>query len=108
MPEIKKKSAFSRAMMNTNEWLMGYAKFMCNFSNKGRLKIYRKLAALLRNRFSLMNALDMIYNGLSDEGQSPNEPMAIAIASCCSIATSCHFAILFASLSAFVYFCVLF
>ncbi len=79
MPEIKKKSAFSRAMMNTNEWLMGYAKFMCNFSNKGRLKIYRKLAALLRNRFSLMNALDMIYNGLSDEGQSPNEPMAIAV-----------------------------
>ena len=79
MPEIKKISAFNKAMTNTNNWLMGYAKFMCNFSNKGRLKIYRKLAALLRNRFSLMNALDMIYNGLSDEGQSPSEPMAIAV-----------------------------
>lgn len=79
MPEIQKKSVFNRAMMNSNKWLTGYAKFMCNFSNKGRLKVYRKLAALLRNRFSLMNSLDMIYNGISDEGRNPNEPMAIAI-----------------------------
>ncbi|MBP5215412.1 MAG: type II secretion system F family protein [Alphaproteobacteria bacterium] len=81
MPEIKKKSAFARAMKNTNQWTLSYAKFMCNLSNKGRLKIYRKLAALLRNRFSLMNSLDMIYNGLSDEGAHPNEPMAIAVSS---------------------------
>lgn len=79
MPEIKKRSAFNRAMMNTGGWMRGYAKFICNLSNKGRLKIYRKLAALLRNRFSLMNSLDMIYNGITDDGQNPNEPMAIAI-----------------------------
>lgn len=79
MPEIKKRSAFARAMTHQNSWQQTYAKFMCNFSNKGRLKIYRKLAALLRNRFSLMNALDMIYNGLSDEGKHPNDPMAIAV-----------------------------
>ena len=64
MPKIEKRSAFNRAMATTNKWMMAYAKFMCNLSNKGRLKIYRKLAALLRNRFSLMNALDMIYNGI--------------------------------------------
>lgn len=81
MPEIKKRSAFTRAMKNTNQWVLTYAKFMCNFSNKGRLKVYRKLAALLRNRFSLMNSLDMIYNGLSEEGSHPNEPMAIAVSS---------------------------
>ena len=79
MPEIKKQSAFSKAMKNSNKWLLNYAKVMCNISNKKRLKIYRKLAALLRNRFSLMNALDMIYNGLSEEGRHPNEPMAIAV-----------------------------
>jgi type II secretory pathway component PulF len=79
MPEIKKRSAFNRAMGTTNKWMLTYAKFMCNMSNKGRLKIYRKLASLLRNRFSLMNALDMIYNSISDEGKHPNEPMAIAI-----------------------------
>ena len=79
MPEIKKQSAFNKAMRNTNQWLLTYAKIMCNLSNKKRLKIYRKLAALLRNRFSLMNALDMVYNGISEEGRKPNDPMAIAI-----------------------------
>ncbi len=79
MPEIKRRSAFNRAMGTTNKWMLTYAKFMCNMSNKGRLKIYRKLAALLRNRFSLMNSLDMIYNGISEDGSHPNEPMAIAI-----------------------------
>ena len=79
MPEIKKQSAFNRAMRNNNEWLVSYAKIMCSLSNTARLKIYRKLAALLRNRFSLMNALDMIYNGLSDDGKNPSAPMAIAV-----------------------------
>ncbi len=79
MPEIKKQSAFNKAMRNTNQWLLTYAKIICNLSNQKRLKIYRKLAALLRNRFSLMNALDMVYNGISEEGRKPNDPMAIAI-----------------------------
>ena len=79
MPEVKKQSAFNKAMRNSNQWLMSYAKIMCSLSNKSRLKRYSKLAALLRNRFSLMNALDMIYNGLSDDGKHPSEPMAIAV-----------------------------
>lgn len=81
MPEIKKQNAFDKAMAQTNKWIVGYAKLMCNLSNSRRLKLYRKLAALLRNRFSLMNSLDMIYNGLSEEGRKPNEPMAIAVSS---------------------------
>lgn len=79
MPEIKKQSAFNKAMRNNNNWEVYYAKIMCAFSSTGRLKIYRKLAALLRNRFSLMNALDMIYNGLSEDGKHPNEPLAVAV-----------------------------
>lgn len=79
MPEVKKQSAFNKAMRNNNQWVLTYAKIMCNLSNKKRLKIYRKLAALLRNRFSLMNSLDMIYNGLSEEGKHPNDPMAVAV-----------------------------
>lgn len=80
MPEIKRQSAFVKAMRtSTNKYITAFAKFVCGMSNKKRLKIYRKLAALLRNRFSLMNALDMVYNGLSDDGKSPYEPMAIAV-----------------------------
>ncbi len=81
MPEVKKQSAFNKAMRSNNKWLTTYAKIMCSISNKNRLKIYRKLAALLRNRFSLMNSLDMIYNGLSDDGKHPSDPMAIAVSS---------------------------
>ena len=81
MPEVKKQSAFNKAMQNSNDWVLTYAKIMCNLSNKNRLKIYRKLAALLRNRFSLMNALDMIYSGLTEEGAHPNDPMGIAVSS---------------------------
>lgn len=79
MPEVKKQSAFNKAMRSNNKWLLTYAKIICNLSNKKRLKIYRKLSALLRNRFSLMNALDMIYSGISEEGRKPNDPMAVAV-----------------------------
>ena len=58
-----------------------YAQIICLSSNKTRLKIYRKLASLMANRFSLMDALDLLYNGASDNGKNPYEPMAIAIVS---------------------------
>ena len=76
----KKKTGFNKAMRSLNSIEVYYAKMICNFSNETRLKIYRKLASLLRNRFSLMNALDLIHNGASNGGKNPNEPMAIAIA----------------------------
>lgn len=58
-----------------------YAQMFCIMSNKTRLKIYRKLASLMANRFSLMDGLDLLYNGASDNGKKPFEPMAIAITS---------------------------
>ena len=57
-----------------------YAKFMTRLSQADRLRIYRKLAALLRNRFSLMDALERIQNIESDNGKNPDETMAVAIA----------------------------
>lgn len=57
-----------------------YARMIIQFSNKERLKMYRKIASLMRNRFSLMNALDMLHDGVSNGGKNPGEPMAIAIA----------------------------
>ncbi|MBP5352165.1 MAG: type II secretion system F family protein, partial [Alphaproteobacteria bacterium] len=58
-----------------------YAQIICLSSNKARLKIYRKLASLMANRFSLMDALDLLYSSASDNGRKPYEPMAIAIVS---------------------------
>ena len=58
-----------------------YAQMICIMSNKTRLKIYRKLASLMANRFSLMDGLDLLYQGASDNGKNPYEPMAIAITS---------------------------
>ena len=58
-----------------------YAQIICLCSNKTRLKLYRKLASLMANRFSLMDGLDMLYQGVSDNGKNPYEPMAIAITS---------------------------
>lgn len=58
-----------------------YAQMICRSSDKVRLKLYRKLASLMANRFSLMDALELLYNGASDNGKKPYEPMAIAIVS---------------------------
>jgi type II secretory pathway component PulF len=49
-------------------------------SSSARLKIYRKIASLMANRFSLVNALDMLHDGVSNGGKNPSEPMAIAMA----------------------------
>jgi len=81
MPEKKKRSRFNKAMRSLGSIETFYAKIICNLSNGGRLKIYRKIASLLRNRFSLMDALDMLYDGLTNGGKHTGEPMAIALAS---------------------------
>ena len=80
--DSKRRSAsMARAMKQLNAIEVYYAKMICNFSTQTRLKIYRKIASLMRNRFSLMNALDMLHDGASNGGKNPDEPMAIAIAS---------------------------
>ena len=81
--KIKKKAkakSMQRAMMKLNAIEEYYAKMIIVFSNKVRLKLYRKIASLMKNRFSLMDALDMLYDGASNGGKNPGEPLAIAIA----------------------------
>ncbi|MCK5296753.1 MAG: hypothetical protein KAJ75_07660, partial [Alphaproteobacteria bacterium] len=56
-----------------------YARILCGMNGGSRLKIYKKLASLLRNRFSLMDALDRIYGIVTNNGKNTKEPMAIAI-----------------------------
>ncbi len=79
----KKKSSKSlqQAMRKFNAAEEYYAKFMIAFAGKTRLKLYRKIASLMRNRFSLMDALDMLHDSASNGGKNPGEPLAIAIAS---------------------------
>ncbi len=81
--EGKKKTSRSlqQAMRKFNTAEEYYAKFMIAFAGKTRLKLYRKIASLMRNRFSLMDALDMLHDSASNGGKNPGEPLAIAIAS---------------------------
>ncbi len=59
----------------------GYARISVRWlDGETRLRFYRKLASLLRNRFSLMDALDRMYQIYSEDGKNKGEPFAIAIA----------------------------
>lgn len=81
---IKKKKtskSLNTAMKKLNKAEEYYARLIITFSNKTRLKLYRKIASLMKNRFSLMDALDMLHDGASNGGKNPGEPLAIAIAS---------------------------
>ncbi len=68
------KSKFSVA--NINKY---YAMFLCRMSGGARLRIYRKLISLLRNRFSIMDALDRVRGIITNDGKNPDEPLALAI-----------------------------
>ena len=84
MDENKKRESaqnLARAMQKLNSIEVYYAKMICNLSGGVRLKLYRKIASLMSNRFSLMNALDMLHATITNDGKNPSEPMAIAIAS---------------------------
>ncbi len=73
--------SLNKAMKSLNSLEVSFAKFRVGLSGKERLKVYKKLASLLRNRFSLMHALDVMYDSITGEGKNPGEPMAIALAS---------------------------
>ena len=77
----KEQNTLQKAMRSLNVIEIYYAKMICKMSNGARLKIYRKIASLMSNRFSLMNALDRLHDSVSNGGKNPNEPLAIAIAS---------------------------
>ena len=68
------------AKIPTNATILKLSQWMVLMNNENRLKIYYKLAALLRNKFTLMDALDRIWMIESKDGKSPEEPMAIAVA----------------------------
>ncbi|MDR3126751.1 MAG: type II secretion system F family protein [Rickettsiales bacterium] len=71
--QIRKKIPKSPLLLELNRLIV-------NLSNAARLRVYYKLAALLRNRFTLMDALDRIWSIESNEGRKPDEPIAIAVA----------------------------
>ena len=56
-----------------------YAKLVFKMNTERRLALIRKLASLLRNDFSLMNALGRIEQIESDNGRKPDEPYAIVM-----------------------------
>lgn len=61
---------------------ISYAKFMFKnlpSSSNDRIALYNKLRSLLRNRFSLMDALERIYQIASKDGKSPYDSTAIAL-----------------------------
>lgn len=76
----RKSQSLQRAIAKFNKIEEYYAKMIIQFSNKTRLKLYRKIASLMKNRFSLMDALEMLHDGASNGGKNPGEPLAIAIA----------------------------
>ena len=56
-----------------------YARFSFRLSSDKRMALYRKLASLLSNDFTLMDALARIEKIESKDGRKPDEPFAIAM-----------------------------
>ncbi len=78
--DFKQSASMKKAIRQFNIIEEHYAKMIISMSNGVRLKIYRKIASLMKNRFSLMDALDMLHDSASNGGKNPGEPLAIAIA----------------------------
>lgn len=79
MVEKTNSGSFNKAMKSLNSLEVSFAKFRVGMAGKARLKVYKKLASLLRNRFSLMRALEIMYETITDNGKNTSEPMAIAL-----------------------------
>lgn len=56
-----------------------YAKMVFRWNTERRMALIRKLASLLRNNFSLMDALGRIEQIESQNGKKPDEPYAIVM-----------------------------
>ena len=56
-----------------------YAKMVFKYNTEKRMAISRKIASLLRNNFTLMDALQRIEMIESKNGRKKNEPFAIAM-----------------------------
>ncbi|MBO7066331.1 MAG: type II secretion system F family protein [Alphaproteobacteria bacterium] len=63
-------------MDRLNKW---YARLIFRLNTEKRIAVIRKLASLLRNDFTLMNALGRLEMIESNNGKNPNEPFAIVM-----------------------------
>ncbi len=63
-------------MDRLNKW---YARLIFRLNSEKRIAVIRKLASLLRNDFTLMNALGRLEMIESNNGKNPNEPFAIVM-----------------------------
>ena len=77
-PSSSRSSIAQQGMHRANAVNTAYARLTVRYSTSSRLAFYKKLRALLKNRFSLMDALDRMHQIASKEGKSLDEPMAIA------------------------------
>ena len=73
------KEAMDKSL-KTNVINIWYARLAIRIHADDRLELYRKLMSLLRNRFSLMDALERLYSIASKDGKKPDDSTAIAIA----------------------------
>ena len=62
-----------------NKLELFYAKLVFKTDTEKRMAVSRKIASLLRNNFTLMDALHRIEMIESHNGRKPNEPFAIAM-----------------------------
>ena len=56
--------------LSTNVLNLMYARFSIRLHSEDRLEVYRKLMALIKNRFSLMDALERLYSIASKDGKT--------------------------------------
>lgn len=52
------------------------------FGESVRLRLYRKIAAMLANGLPLLKILDELWERAAHQGRKPNEPLAIVLADC--------------------------
>lgn len=66
-------------VLEMNKLELLYARLVFKFDTDKRMAMSRKIASLLRNNFTLMDALHRIEMIESFDGRKPNEPFAIAV-----------------------------
>lgn len=68
-----------RGCINMNRLELWYARVVFRMNTEKRMATIRKLASLLRNDFTLMDALNRLEMIESNGGKNPNEPFAIVM-----------------------------
>jgi len=76
--KVAKKATYKQDTISgvLNLW---YARLVVRLLASDRISVYRKLKSLVHNRFSLMDAMERMYQIASKDGKNPEDTMAIAI-----------------------------